>query len=58
MKNPNIRILKTKGKKGGIPGSTKVASTSGGPPTSMISNDSTRVGTAADNAVTCLTKGP
>ncbi len=50
-----MRILKPKGKKH-ISSANKLVAPSG--PSSMISNDSTRVGTAAENIVSYLGKGP
>ena len=55
-KNPNIRILRApiRGKRLG----TNKTGTQSGPLSSMNSNDTTRVGTAIEGMITCLSKGP
>lgn len=53
FKNPNIRILRAKNKK--ALGKTSTAPTGA---TSMLSGESTRVGTAAENQITYLNQGP
>lgn len=54
MQNPTIRILKNKAKK--VAGQGKLVGHT--PSGSMMSGDSTRVGTAAENVVSYLNKGP
>lgn len=59
FKNPNIRILKAKNKKSLVTAQSKLGPQSaGGPPSSMMSNDSTRAGTAIEGIVSYLNKGP
>jgi len=57
MKNPNIRILKASQK------SKRIAQNSIKPPgsagqSSLMTNDTTRIGTAAEGMITYLNKGP
>lgn len=54
FKNPNIRILKTSKNKR----QAGKLSSAGAGSSSMLSGESTRVGTAAENQVSYLTKGP
>lgn len=58
FKNPTIRILKNNLKGKRVAPATTKNPNSTGPQSNMISNESTRVGTAAEGLVTCINKAP